>query len=221
MAAAALIIMTMLAPTARAQQTNEVSIYGGRTSVDAKVLANAEALGVPAKFDGSAYGVSWLRAVSPFVHLGLDVSFLKPGPKRIDVGSGYADAEVDSTSVLGLARFGPSEGDVRPSFLLGLGVHQTSIRLDLTPNPGFFWKDTSTSETRTYVNSGGHAIAAKIQGGADYAFRPNVLAGVFAGFHIIGSTTYETTEAAKRFGHQDVTGGMTAVSFGARLSATF
>ncbi|MDD5302717.1 MAG: hypothetical protein PHS14_06355 [Elusimicrobia bacterium] len=210
---AAFALMAVLAPRVLADEQTELTFHVGKMSM--KTVQGTAA--------GSAYGMRYLHSAAPFVALGVDVDFLRPADKNSDtlVKNGRASTSIDSSSMLGVVRLGATDEVLRPYFLLGVGLHFSTMKAEATPKPGFGWADTGTAEKRTLFDSGGRGVAIKIQGGADYAFTDNVLAGGFLGFNSIGSTTYESTDQAKALGVNSISGGMTAITFGINLSARF
>jgi hypothetical protein len=205
--------MTLLAPGARADENTELAFHVGKISMKT----------VQGSASGSAYGLSYLRSTTEFVALGLGIDFLRPADKGSDtlIANGRTVTSVDSSSVLGLVRLGPTNEVLRPYFMLGVGMHFSTVKLEATPKTGFVWADTGTSEKRALIDSGGRGVAIKIQGGADYACTDNFLAGGFLAWNSIGSTSYESTAQAKALGLDSIKGSMSAITFGINLTARF
>jgi len=172
---------------------------------------------------GVSYGLRYLRSTTPFIAVGMDVDLLKPGDKSTDklVTNASASIGIDSASMLGVVKIGPTDGKMRPNLLLGLGMHLTSIRVEAVPQTGFVWPDTLTTEKRTLVSTGGRGVAIKIQGGADYALNDNLLGGAFLAFNYIGPAVYDSTDQGKSLGLSSLSGGMSAITFGISLTARF
>ncbi len=215
---AAAVFAALLPARAAAEETTEISFHAGKMSLNmGKAAAGA------ATMPGAAYGFRILHDQTPFLGLGLDIDMLKPADKTSTslIANGRTTTSVDSASVLGVVRLGPTEGDLRPNFLFGMGVHFTTIRLDASPSPGFGWADTGTTEKRTLIDSGGRGIAIKLQGGADYAFTDNFLAGGYLAWNSMGSAEYEATDAAKALGLKSLRGSMSAITFGVNLTGRF
>ncbi|OGS36116.1 MAG: hypothetical protein A2506_08925 [Elusimicrobia bacterium RIFOXYD12_FULL_66_9] len=209
-----LLLLVCLASRAQAEEQTEISFHTGKMSLN---------MGKASVGGGFAYGLRYLHSATPFVGVGLDVDFLKPADTSTSnlVEDGLATTSIDSASMMGVVRIGPTEGALRPNLLLGLGIHLTSFRLEAWPKPGFGWVDTGTTEKRTLIDSGGRGVAIKLQGGADYAVTDNYLVGAFLAFNYMGSATYETTNQAKSVGVSSVSGSMTAITGGVCLSARF
>lgn len=214
--------MTPLAARVRAEETAEVSFHAGLMSLN---LGKASAAAGGATDSGIAYGARWLHSATTHIAFGLDGDFMKPGDKTTDklIANTQATAttSIDSAALFGVVRFGPTEGTVRPNFLLGLGLHYTSLQLEAAPKSGFSWPDTGTAEKRTLIDSGGIGMAVKIQGGADYAFTDNFLAGLFLAWDSLGGVTYASTSQAGSLGVNSIRASMSAVSGGAVLTARF
>lgn len=210
---AVFLLVVLLAPRARADEQSELTFHVGKMSMKT----------VQATAGGNAYGLRYLHAVTSLVALGLDVDFLRPANKSSDklIENAQALTEIDSSSMLGVVRLGPTDEVLRPYFLLGFGIHFTTVRVEATPKTGFGWADTGTAEKRPLIDSGGSGLAIKIQGGADYAFTDNFLAGGFLAYNSVGSATYESTDRAKALGVNSINGSMSAITFGVNLSSRF
>ena len=172
---------------------------------------------------GVSYGVDYLRSVGINVGVGVGLDYLKPADKTTDtlIANARASTSIDSASFLGLIRVGSTEDSFQPNVLLGLGVHYTSIRLDAAPDPGFFWKDTGTTEKRSLIDGAGWGPAIKFQGGADYALTDNFIAGAYLAINWLGTASYEATSQAKAMGLNSASGSMLAISFGVNAIARF
>jgi hypothetical protein len=213
--------MTLIAPLARADddrdEKNEISFHAGLMSLSDK-------LGGPKATSGVAYGLRYLRATAvPSLGFGVDFDFLKSKETTSDtlVANGRATTQIDSSAIFGIMRIGAYEGTIQPNFLLGLGAHLTSLQFAAQPKPGFVWADTGTTENRDLVDGTGLGVAIKVQAGADYSFSDNFLAGGFLGWNYLGSATYGTTNQAKALGLNNVKGSLSAIIFGADLTARF
>lgn len=210
---AVLLLIALLAPGARADENTELTFHAGKMSMKT----------VQGSASGSTYGLSYLHSTTQFVALGLGADFLRPSDKGSDtlITNGRALTSVDSSSMLGLVRLGPTDEVLRLYFMLGVGMHFSTVRVEAAPKTGFGWADTGTTEKRTLIDSGGRGVAIKIQGGADYAYTDNFLAGGFLAWNSIGSATYESTDQAKALGLNSIKGSMSAITFGINLSARF
>lgn len=211
---AVLILSALLAPRAQADdEQDEISFHAGKMSMTTGKATAA----------GSAHGLRYLHSRTPFIGLGLDVDFLRPEDENSDkvIANGNALTSIDSASVLGVMRLGPTEETLRPYFLVGLGMHFSTVRIEAAPNPGYGWADTMTAEKRTLIDASAKAAAIKIQGGADYAITDNFLAGLFLAWNHMGSAKYEATEQAKSLGIDSVSGTMSAITFGINLVGRF
>lgn len=210
---AALLLVALLAPRVLADEQTELTFHVGKISMKT----------VQGSASGSAYGLRYLHSTTPYVAFGADVDFLRPADKNSDslIANGRTSTSVDSSSLLGVVRLGPTDEILRPYFLLGVGMHFSTVKVEATPKPGFGWSDTGTTETRTLIDSGGRGVAIKIQGGADYAFTDNFLAGGFLAWNSVGSATYDSTDQAKALGVNSIKGSMSAITFGINLTARF
>lgn len=207
---AAFFLMALLAPRVLADEEAEISFHAGMASLMGTIAAR-----------GPAYGVRYLHSRTPFIGLGLEADYLRPKNKDKDNGNHLASTSTDSASVLGVVRIGPTEGALRPNFLLGLGIHFTSIRYQAVPKKDFVWTDSGTAEKRTLIDSSAKGAAIKIQAGADYALTDNFLAGAFLGWNYLGSAKYEATDQAKSLGVNSISGSLSAVTLGVSLAARF
>ena len=149
----------LFAPRAAADEPTELSVHVGKMTLN---MGKAAVGG--ATSSGSAYGVRYLHSTTPFLAWGVDADFLRPKDKTTDslISNMRATTSVDSAALFGVARVGPTEEVLRPYFLLGLGIHFTSIRLEAQPKDGFAWVDTGTGERRKLIESGGRGAASTI-----------------------------------------------------------
>lgn len=203
-------LMALLASRVRADEEDEIAFHAGRASLMGKTSAA-----------GSAYGVRYLHSRAPQVAVGLEVDFLRLQNKDKDLDTILASTAIDSASILGVVRVGPTEGALRPNFLLGLGIHFTTVKFEGAPKTDFVWKDSGTAEKRTLVDSSAKGAAVKIQGGADYALTDNFIAGAFLAWNYLGSAKYEATNQSKSLGVSSISGNLSAITFGAVLAARF
>lgn len=214
---AALLLTAFLPSRALADESKEISFHAGLLSLNAaKAVPGGSA-------SGSSYGFRFLHDESYCLSLGLDVDLMKPKDTSLDslLPNTKTKRSMASSSVLGVARIGQNEGDLRPYFLLGFGVHFTNVRIEGAPAAGFGWADTGTTEKRTLMDADGRALAIKISGGADYAVNDNFLAGLFLAFNSMGGATYDFTEQGKALGLTGKSGAMTAITFGLNLTGRF
>lgn len=202
--------MALLAPRVLADEEDEISFHIGRTSLMGKTAAS-----------GSAYGVRYLHSRAPQIGVGVEVDFMRLQNKDKDAETFLASTSIDSASVLGVVRIGPTEGALRPNFLMGLGVHFTSVKFQGAPKTDFVWRDTGTAEKRTLVDSSAKGAAVKIQGGADYALTDNFIVGAFLGWNYLGSAKYEATNQSKSLGVSSISGNLSAITMGVNLAARF
>ncbi len=211
--------LALLSPRARAG-SGEISFHAGKMSLS---LGKSASGGGPATVSGSAYGVRFLHSAGPVAAVGLDVDFMKPADSTSSklIADAHASTAIDSESFLAVVRLGATEDALQPNFLFGLGVHVTSLKLEAQPDPGHGWADTLTGEKRTLIDSEALGPALKIQGGADYAFTDNLLAGAFLAFNYLGSARYEATGQAKSLGVNSISGSMTALTGGVSVTARF
>jgi hypothetical protein len=214
---AAFLLIASLSPNVSAEENKEITFHAGLLSLNAGKAAPGGSAG------GSSYGFRFLHDEGDCVSLGMDVDLLKPKEKSISnlVPNSSATRSIASSSILGVARIGPIEGDLRPYFLIGFGIHFTNIRLEASPSAGSTWPDTGTSERRTLMDADGRAMAIKIQAGADYAVTDNFLAGGFLAYKNMGGATYDSTTAGKALGLASSAGSMTAITFGVNLTGRF
>jgi opacity protein-like surface antigen len=214
---AAVLLVAILSPTAFAEETKEITFHAGLLSLNAGKAAPGGSAG------GSSYGFRFLHDENDCVSVGMDVDLLKPKEKSIQnlVPNTITTRSIASSSILGVVRIGQIEGDLRPYFLIGFGIHFTNIRLESSPAAGSTWADTGTSERRTLMDADGRAMAIKIQAGADYAVTDNFLAGGFLAYNNMGGASYDASTAGKALGLGTSSGAMTAITFGVNLTGRF
>lgn len=214
---AAFLLMALLSSRALAEENKEVTFHVGLLSLNAGKAAAGGSAG------GSSYGFRFLHDEGDCVSLGLDIDLLKPKEKTIDnlVPNTRTTRAIASSSILGVARIGQLDGDLRPYFLIGFGIHFTNVRLDASPKAGFGWADTGTTEQRTVMDADGRAMAIKISAGADYAVTDHFLAGGFLAYNNMGGASYDVTSAGKALGLSGRSGSMTAITFGISLTGRF
>ncbi|MDO8757032.1 MAG: hypothetical protein Q7J64_03375 [Elusimicrobiota bacterium] len=202
--------MALLAPRVLADEENEISFHVGRASLIGTTAAS-----------GSVYGVRYLHSRTEQIEVGVDFDFMRLQSKDKDADTYLASTSIDSASILGVVRIGPTEGTLRPNCLMGLGVHFTSVKFQGEPKTNFVWRDTGTAEKRTLVDSGAKGAAIKIQVGADYALTDNVLIGAFLGGNYLGSAKYEATDQSKSLGVDSLSGNMLVIAMGVNFAARF
>lgn len=113
------------------------------------------------------------------------------------------------------------EGNVHPFFLGGIGFHNTSLRLDTMPTPGFVWLDTRTTERRTLTDSSVTAFAGALGGGVDIFLTDQFFVGFEGRWQYFGSGTYGTTSAARTQGLTELKGDLSTFNVLARLGLKF
>ncbi len=214
---AAFLLVAFLSPTVFAEVNKEITFHAGLLSLNAGKAAPGGSAG------GFAYGFRFLHDENDCVSVGVDVDLLKPKEKSIQnlIPNTSTTRSIASSSILGVVRIGQIEGDLRPYFLIGFGIHFTNVRLESSPAKGSTWADTGTSERRTLMDADGRAIAIKIQAGADYAVTDNFLAGGFLAYNNMGGASYDASSAGKALGLASSSGGMTAITFGVNLTGRF
>lgn len=214
------LLLAAAAPRAWADDTSEVGFHAAKMSLN---LGRAASGAGAATVSGVSYGVDYLHSLGINVGVGLGLDYIKPADKTTDklIAGANASTSIDSASFLGLLRVGSTEDAFQPNVLLGLGVHYTSMRIDAAPAPGFFWKDTGTTEKRSLVDGAGWGPAIKFQMGADYGLTDNLIAGAYLALNWLGTANYEATGQAKAMGVSSVSGSMLAISFGVNAIARF
>ena len=214
--AAAVLLVAFLSTGGRAEDNKEITFHAGLLSLNAKGIPGGSA-------SGSAYGFRLLRDEGEITAFGVDVDLLKPKQKAVDnlAPNTRGTRQLASSSILGVVRVGPLEGDLRPYGLLGFGIHFTSVRLDAAPATGKTWADTGTTERRTLMDADGRGLAIKIQAGADYAVTNHFLAGGFLAYNNMAGASYNATDAGKALGLSGGSGALTAITFGISLTGRF
>jgi opacity protein-like surface antigen len=114
-----------------------------------------------------------------------------------------------------------NEGPVRPYLLGGLGANRTSTIVEATPNPGFGWSDTNTTETRTLADQSRWGLATHLAFGLDFPFFDATFFGLEVGWTYLDNPHYDATRAGQDVGLTSVTGIQHMLTIAARWGWRF
>jgi len=157
---------------------------------------------VPAGDPGLAGGAQIMFPVSESVSAGFDYLYNdfgeKSDPAFFQVTPGVPAAGIDyhlhSQVFLAGLRLSPPIGEekARLFFFGGLGFHRTSATGDATLQPGYFWTDTGTSETRQIVNDSSVNFAAAAGLGIEREITDLVSIGIEGRYQFMKSAKFQT-----------------------------
>jgi opacity protein-like surface antigen len=173
---------------------------------------------------GGSIGGQYYYHVLPMLGVGLDVS----NSKFNDRTSSSLIENTDSVSgghsfdVLAVVRgaFIPN-GRIHPFVEGGLGVSNTTLKVEATPVSSAVWGDTGTREKRTIVDSSQSGAALLIGGGADFFLTDHLFLGVDGRVMAYLNRTYEATPSAKSAGFTNIEGSLATFNILARLGLKF
>jgi len=163
------------------------------------------------EFDWSDSGGSKAKVASPGSDVGLQFLHQIPSAPSLSAGVDLNYAKLsweenqrvfpnvlnrsrfESTTLMAVLKWSKPEGTFRP-FLFGtVGVHSTSFFLEIKPEEGMVWSDTSTSEPRDIVDGRGSSLAAGFGGGVDVYLSPRIFFGVELRATYLANANYGVT----------------------------
>lgn len=220
---AALLLCATSARADEPEPKNEFSLVIGNVMSRTKITLDGSDYLASA---GVAAGVRLLTRVSPRLMVGAEIQSLKPSERRsgVLITRGDATTSFESLLILGeLKWIASGKRRFRPYALGGLGVHSTSMKIDVEPQRGYVWADTGTTEIRRQVDSRRSAAALTLQAGADFPVNERVVLGFGASWYYLGKTTYHSTAKAKatRPAFTGVDGSLSALSILAHMGFRF
>lgn len=206
------------ANAAEYDQRNEISLLLGGYATGTKILIQGEG---DAGRGGGAYGVRYLKALNDRIGLGFEFDSFNPGAAESSslVTNAISSVKVQSNQIMaiGRARFGRER--IHPYAIAGVGLHSTSMQIDVKPQAGFVWTNTGTREPRTAVDDRQLGAALSLQGGLDIDVAPAFAIGVGLGWHYASAVTYAATPSGQAGGLAGVKGALGGATVG--LSAAF
>lgn len=172
---------------------------------------------------GYAFGAQYFRQTGSRVSPGLEIEKLAAGQHNSPtlITNGNTNSQFDSVTLMALIRLSPAEGDIRRYVIAGIGFHSTSIEINSSPQAGFAWTDTHTTETRSLVNSTKSALAFTLQAGANFMINDSVSYGVGVAYYYLASTTYSATPAAQLFGLEGIRQSISGIDLTGNFALRF
>ncbi len=162
--------------------------------------------------------------LTPRFALGADLEFMNRGRTASQSMLPAADTSVfgHSTVLMATARYSlTNRGTARPYILAGIGSNKTATIIEATPNPGFGWSDTSTTETRTLVDENHWGLASTARFGIDFMLADPALFSLEFGWTEMSNSQYNATRSGQDLGLEHVTGNLSILTVGARWGWRF
>ena len=151
---------------------------------------------------GFAGGFQYLYNVSPTFGIGADFNYLHTGEEQSSTLVPFGDSTVNlnSTIFLAVARVNlKTTGTVIPFVFWGMGINSTTLQINTTPSPGFYWFNTGTREERALINDSESGVAVALGGGVDYYISDRVFFGLEGRFDYLGNADYSSTPSTEFF----------------------
>lgn len=217
------LVLAILGGSAHASESDKrnqfVVLLGGYAS-GSKVVIEGEG---DAGKGGGAFGFRYLRALDSRIALGFEADIFNPGAAESSslVTNAISSVKMQSNQFLliGRARFGRER--IHPYAIAGIGLHSTSMQIDVKPQAGFIWVNTGTREVRTAIDDRKSGAAMTLQGGLDFDITPSFVMGAGLGWHYASEVTYAATPAGQAGGLAGVKGALGGVSFGFNAGLRF
>jgi opacity protein-like surface antigen len=136
---------------------------------------------------GTVVSFTYLREVDPLFALGLDYSGMAFGQKTLVASPGLTSntlATAGALSLIGQITPWP-DGSLVPFGVLGIGLGSYTEKVNTTPNPGYVWGDTGTTETRTTLDASSSGFALQAGIGVQRNFTKAFFTAVEADWHYI------------------------------------
>ncbi len=141
----ALLLAALVLPAnAETLHLNEISFNMGRfTPRVTLTIDGQDDLASP----GLAYGAQYLRQTSSHAAFGIGFEKLNPlaHNSMTVITHGLTTSNFESFTFMGLAKFSTS-GALRLYLMGGLGLHSTTLKIDMFPLAGYVWLDTGTKD---------------------------------------------------------------------------
>lgn len=174
---------------------------------------------------GPNFGGQYLYQILPNLGIGADINYSAFGDKTSTTFIPGGDSTISSKSLVALSivKFHfVTEGRVLPYVLGGLGFHNSSLKIDAKPSPGFVWGNTRTTETRNELDDSASNLALGLGAGLDIPVNESITLGVETRYQYLGESTYNTTVAAQRdFGVTGVKGAASMILITGRVGYKF
>lgn len=219
----AFLIVGVLSGTVSAvemDKRNEFTILLGGYATGTKIKIQGEG---DAGKGGGHFGFRYLRALDDRIGLGFEADVFNPGEAESSslVTNAISKVKVQSNQfmMIGRARFGRER--IHPYAIAGVGLHSTSIQIDVQPQAGFVWTNTGTRENRTAVDDRKTGAAMSLQGGLDFDVTPSFVIGAGLGWHYASEATYNATPAGAAGGLLGVKGAISGVNVGLNAGLRF
>jgi len=213
-----------LADTQPGSQTVAINLGGAipLTKLDLTGVGGGTAkVGTSGIFAGGQY----LYQILGHLGVGADVNYSNFGDNTSSTLIPAGDSTISSKALvaLAIAKFNfLTEGKVLPYLLAGIGIHNTNLKIDTKPSPGFFWLDTGTTETRNVLDDSATNFAFGVGTGLDIPMTQNLIFGVELRYQYLASSTYATTPMTQQAtGITDVKGAASMINIFGRLGYKF
>lgn len=174
---------------------------------------------------GLSVGGQYLYNLRDDIGLGIDINYFGSGDQNSSTFIPRADSTLSSkaTTVLAVYKYSfTTKGVIWPYVIAGLGFSSSNLKIDAKPATGFVWGDTGTTETRNMLDTTKTVFASAIGLGLDIPITANIIVGGEARWVGNGSTTYDSTQAAKTaFGVTGVDGSLNQILVNAKVAYKF
>lgn len=174
---------------------------------------------------GVLAGIQWIHYLDSQLGIGADFHYL--GRSWSDSQNLIANAETNvaggSAVFMGVMKFRiVPDGPVRPYLLGGIGVHNTSETVDVTPNFGTTgWPGTNSFETRRLYDATSTGLASTVKFGLDFPSFPPAFVGFDLGWTGLFNGKYNPTTAGSNFGLGTLSGTLNIFTVGAHAGWRF
>lgn len=219
-------LLLLFPMVAQSDPLNNVQLLLGGIFPTTKVTLNStDDLASP----GVAVGARYLADISKGdlpVSIGGEIISLNPGNHVSDtmVTNAITVSNFNSLAFLADLKFRVDDEPVfKPFVLIGLGGESTNENISATPQPGFVWTNTGTTETRTAVDSTKFGFAFTLQSGVDFVLTDKFKAGISGAWYYFASQTYDSTPVAQQTvpGFMGVTGPLSSIALLGNLTYSF
>jgi opacity protein-like surface antigen len=170
---------------------------------------------------GILIGGRYLFDLSPNLSVGPDLEYFHRSRTQSQSLLQESNTDVFGNTLMLLANAKwsfVSRGPARPYLLGGVGANRTSTIAEGTPNPGFSWSDTDSTETRTLVDQAHWGFASHLAFGIDFPMWELATFGLEFGWVYLGNSPYEATPAGRDVGLTSLTGSQHALTISGRWS---
>jgi opacity protein-like surface antigen len=173
---------------------------------------------------GGSFGVQYLYQVLPMLGLGLDLANSSYSDRFSNIlifnaSSVSGGHSFDVLPVVHVA-FIP-ESRVHPFVEGGIGVSNTALKIEATPDAGHVWANTGTREKRTLIDSTKSGAAIMMGGGVDFFITDHLFLGASGRFLFYAKRTYDATDLGNQSGFGPVDGTLATFNSLFRLGWKF